>query len=336
MKLGRILVAFVLLLPLGACNGPQSILNPGGPAAHTLSQIGWVVFILFSIITVVVLAILIWAAVRRRGSLEYHEPWNEGGGQSWILIGGFAVPFVVLCAVFVFTLDRLKAFPIRGDAIPHPQILVTGHQWWWEVQYLGGDEDQHFKTANEIHIPVGQPIDIELRSADVIHSFWVPALHGKMQLVPGRTNFIRIQADHAGTFQGECAVFCGAQHAHMRILVVGQSPEEYRAWRAEQLKPAAEPEDAEASHGRDVFEHAACVLCHTINGTLAQGKVAPDLTHLAGRERIAGDSYANDTANLEAWVTHAQSLKPGALMPDLTEFNGRDLQALVAYLQELK
>jgi cytochrome c oxidase subunit II len=327
-----------LLLPLTSCGGPQSILRPQGPAAGKLAQMGWVVFILFSVVTLIVLVLLLWAALRRRGSLDTHEPYNEGGGQSWVLIGGFAIPLVILCGLFVYTLQGMTEFPLHGGnhVHPHADIQIIGHQRWWEVHYLSGETSHRFVTANEIHIPAGQPTDIELTSADVIHAFWVPALHGKIQLIPGQTNYIRIQAEHPGSFPGQCGVYCGEQHAHMRLLVVAQAPDEYQAWYEGQLKEAAEPQGAEAVHGREVFESAACALCHTVRGTAAEGKVAPDLTHLASRAMIGANSFDNDSSDLEAWATHAQSFKPGALMPDLTAYTGEDLRELVAYLRQLK
>lgn len=336
MKPTRLLSIISLVGAFTACHGPQSILRPAGPAAGNLAQMGWVVFLLFSVITLIVVGILLFAVLRRTGSLETHAPWNEGGGHSWVWIGGFAIPLIVLGGLFVYTLHGMAEFPIHDGHQPHPDIQIIGHQWWWEIHYLEGDVSRHFVTANEIHIPSGRPMDIELESADVIHSFWVPALHGKMQLIPGKKNFIRIQAEQPGVYQGQCGLYCGEQHAHMRLLVVADEPDGYRAWFNQQLEPAVDPPDQYAQHGREVFQRSACSLCHTIGGTLAQGTVAPNLTHLASRARIAGNSYANNTANLEAWVTHAQSLKPGALMPNLTAFNGTDLQALVAYLQELK
>jgi cytochrome c oxidase subunit 2 len=332
----RTIVAIGLLLLIAGCDVPQSSMRPGGPAGSNLAQIGWVTYVLFGVISFIMWALLFWACVRKRGSLEEHEPWNIGGGHSWIWIGGFAIPFVVLCGMFVFAMERMSQFPLRDHHSVTPEIQVIGHQWWWEVHYLSGGVSNHFITANEIHIPTGRPIDIQLETADVIHSFWIPALHGKVELIPGQPNFIRIQASKAGNYEGECGEYCGEQHAHMRLLVVAQAPDEYEAWRAQQLKPAADPQTMEAMHGRDLFNEAACALCHTVRGTVAQGKVAPDLTHLAGRQFIAANTYANNTANLEAWVTHAQSLKPGAEMPNLTEFNGSDLRALVAYLQQLK
>lgn len=336
MNMCRNFLVVCVLGCLSACGGPESTLNPGGPAAGNLAQIGWLIYILFGVTATIMWVLLVWACIRKRGSLEHHESWNEGGGQRWILIGGFAIPFVVLCGLFVFAIERMSEFPLHDGHHGTPEIQVIGHQWWWEVHYLTGGPSAHFTTANEIHIPVGQPVDIELETQDVIHSFWVPALHGKVELIPGQPNFIRVQADHPGSFQGQCGEFCGQQHAHMRLLVVAQSPDEYEAWWNQELKPAAEPQNEEALHGRDVFQQTACALCHTVRGTLAQGKVAPDLTHLATRKYIAANTYKNNKANLEAWVTHAQSLKAGAEMPDLTEYKGTDLRALVAYLQELK
>jgi cytochrome c oxidase subunit 2 len=171
---------------------------------------------------------------------------------------------------------------------------------------------------------------------DVIHSFWVPELHGKVDLINGQRNYIRVEADRAGSYQGQCAEYCGEQHAHMMLLVVAQPEQDYQAWYSGQLSPAGEPMSADALHGRDVFMGAACAFCHQIRGTEAHGGVAPDLTHIASRSGIAANSYENNDANLEAWVTHAQSLKPGAKMPDLAAFNGKDLRDLVAFLRQLK
>jgi cytochrome c oxidase subunit 2 len=216
-----------------------------------------------------------------------------------------------------------------------PDIVVIGHQWWWEVHYLAGSPDGEFTTANEIHIPAHRPVGIELRSRDVMHSFWVPGLHGKVDLIPGFPNFIRIEAGSAGNYRGQCAEYCGAQHAHMRLLVVAQEPDEYQAWLRQQRQPASEPTSPDAVAGEQAFLSGPCSLCHQIRGTVAGGTVAPDLTHIASRQNIAGNSFPNNTSYLEAWVTHAQSLKPEALMPDLTQFNGKQLRDLVTYLQQL-
>ena len=326
------------VLVFAGCQSSRSTLSPAGPAAGNISWLEWSVLITFLVVSFIMWVWLLWAAVRRRGSLATHEPWNQGGGQLWIVIGGFAIPLLVLSAFFLLSTVSMSHFPVHASMrdMQQPDIQIIGHQWWWEVHYLKQPADQQFTTANEIHIPVGKPVNIELTTADVIHSFWVPTLHGKVDLVPGQRNYIQIQADHEGVYTGQCAEYCGEQHAHMLLLVVAQSKTDYTAWYKQQLNPAPEPTGAEAVHGRDVFMAAACAFCHQIRGTDAHGSVAPDLTHLASRQRIAANSYANDTANLEAWITHAQSLKPGAEMPDLTAFNGTDLRALVAYLQQLK
>jgi cytochrome c oxidase subunit 2 len=328
--------AALSLAVLCACNTPQSSMNPAGPAGRSLAQIGWVTYLLFGIIAFAMWALLVWACVRKRGSLAEHEPWDTGGGQNWIFLGGLVFPLIVLSGMFVFAMERMSEFPIHPSTNITPEIRIVGHQWWWQVEYLQGGPSQEFQTANEIHIPTGRPVDVILETADVIHSFWIPALHGKVEMIPGQPNFIRLQADHPGNYDGECAEFCGEQHAHMRLLLVAQSPADYEAWRSAQLKPATVPSTPEAMHGQDVFNNTACALCHTVRGTVAQGKVAPDLTHLASRQYIAANSYRNDKADLEAWATHAQSLKPGVLMPDLPAYNGKDIRALVAYLQGLK
>jgi cytochrome c oxidase subunit II len=327
----------VFTLALAACNNsPRSTLNPRGPAAGSIATLEWSVLITFCAVALIMWVLLGWAAARRRGTLDTHAPWNEGGGQSWIVIGGFVIPVIILFVFFVFAVTWLRKFPVNAATEIHPEIRVIGHQWWWEVQYLGQPAERQFTTANEIHIPVGRPVDIELTTNDVIHSFWVPQLHGKVDLVNGQRNYIRVEADHAGTYQGQCAEYCGQQHAHMLLLVVAQPEEDYEAWYSQELNPAGEPMTAEALHGRDVFMGAACAFCHQIRGTVAHGGVAPDLTHIAARRGIAANSYDNNDANLEAWVTHAQSLKPGAEMPDLTAFNGKELRDLVAFLRQLK
>lgn len=335
MSLRKMLLAISMLLLEAGCGPPQSILHPGGPAASRISSMGWVVFILLGAVAFIMWVLLAWASVRRPGTLAEHEPFDEGGGQRWILVGGILIPLFVLSGLFVYTVEGMTGFPVMHGAV-NPQIEIIGHQFWWEIRYIGNGPQQTFTTANEIHIPTGKPVDLLLESQDVIHSLWVPGLHGKMQLIPGMKNYLRIEASQPRVFQGQCAEFCGEQHAHMRLLVVAQTPAEYELWRQGQLKPAAVPESAEAMQGRDVFNHGPCAMCHTVRGTVAQGKVAPDLTHLASRMTIAAGSYPNDKADLGGWITHAQSMKPGCEMPNLAFFDGRDLRALMAYLEGLK
>ncbi len=311
---------------------------PAGPAAHRIASLGWFVLITFSVVTVVMWVLVFWLAMRRRGSLAFHQPYDAPQDRRWIVIGGFTIPVIILATIFVLTLKTMAAFPM-GDDEQHAsaaRIRVTGHQWWWEVEYLdGATEQDHVVGANEIHIPVGTPIDVELRAHDVIHSFWVPRLHGKVDLVPGVVNRIRIQADQTGVYRGQCAEYCGTQHAHMILYVVAHSPADYERWLQHAREPAAVPADDVTARGQQVFMTKQCVLCHNIRGTDAHGLVGPDLTHIGARIGIAANTLPNDPGSLEAWATHAQSLKPTAQMPNITAFSGTELRALVTYLRSL-
>jgi cytochrome c oxidase subunit 2 len=278
-----------------------------------------------------------WIALRRRGTLSEHAPWNASGDMRWVFIGGMLIPIVILAGIFVLGLRTMSAFPM-GDQmkVPSPQVRVIGHQWWWEVHYLYGDVSQHVIGANEIHIPVGQQVDIDLESRDVIHSFWVPEIHGKVDLIPGMVNRIRIQADRPAVFRGECAEYCGPQHAHMILAVRADAPADFERWLAHAREPAPPPPDPLAEAGMQVFVNGPCALCHTIRGTDAHGLVGPDLTHVGSRLGIASESLPNNMATVEAWVTHAQSLKPYAQMPSLSMFTGEQARALAAYLRALQ
>lgn len=329
--------ALVVALALGGCSGPQDFLSTAGPAARSLAHVGGFALLVFSGVTVAVWLLLLAIALRRRGSFDAHAPLEAASeGQSWILVGGFAIPVAILAVVFVAMLSTLKAFPMEHAGDAPSDILVTGRQWWFDAEYRFGPEDRSVRAPGELHIPAGRPVEISLQTRDVIHSFWVPKLHGKVDLVPGLVNRIRIQADAPGIYDGQCAEFCGVQHAHMRLRVVAEAPDAFAAWLERQRAPAAAPVDADAQRGAGVFQRAACPLCHAVRGTAARGDVGPDLTHVGSRTRIAGGSLPNDTAHLEAWITHAQSLKPGAQMPDLTSFSGEELRQLTAYLQSLE
>lgn len=335
----RILILSPLLFLLTGCEAAQSTFNSQGSAADRIAPLSWAMTIVFLVTTVVMWVLIAWATMRRKGRLEEHEPVDAGGGQGWIAVGGLLIPLAVLCVFFVLGLRLLASFPIHdpmNQRVLKPDILVIGHQWWWEVQYLDGPVSEHFTTANEIHVPANRPVTLEVESQDVIHSFWVPALHGKVDMIPGHPNFIRIEASHPGNFNGQCASFCGEEHALMRLLVVAQTPYNYHAWVEEQLKPAAAPTNPDAVAGEQIFVTGACSMCHTVRGTTAGGRVAPDLTHIASRQYLAANVFPNNTGNLEAWITHAQSMKPDAQMPNLTQFTGTQLQQLTDYLQQLK
>lgn len=313
-----------------------SVLNPAGPAAQRLAHLGGPVLLLFLVVTLVVWGLLFALVLRRRGTLEEHAPIDRKGGEGWILIGGFLLPVLTFAGIFFATLRTLSAFPMEDRHDGTPEILVVGHQWWWEVHYLGGGPSLQVTTANEIHIPAGRPMVIDLQTRDVIHSFWVPRLHGKVDLIPGQTNHIRLQADRAGVYAGECAEFCGLQHANMRLLVVADPPEAFARWLAHQRGPAAAPRTVSAHRGQLLFQNRACSLCHTVRGTPALGSVGPDLTHLGSRRTIAAGSLPNDIADLHAWALNAPSLKPGVKMPALAQFRGGEIHDLVDYLRGLE
>lgn len=334
------------LLALAGCRTAESTFNAHGPAAQRISQLSSLMVILFLVITVIMWGLFGYAFYRRRGTLTEHEPIDAKGGEGWIAWGGLVIPLIVLTVLFVLGLGLLRDFPIHGMhnagmqmQMAHsmkPDIRIIGHQWWWEIEYLNDDVSKTFTTANEIHLPVGQSVNIEVETRDVMHSFWVPALHGKVDLIPGQANYIRILASDPGEYQGQCAEFCGAEHARMRILVIAQEPDEYNAWLEAQRKPADEPSSDRAKSGERIFLAGPCSMCHRVRGTVAGGTVAPDLTHIGSRQMIAANSYKNNDAYLEAWITHAQSLKPEAQMPNLTQFTGEQLADLVAYLRQLR
>lgn len=342
--LGAVTTGGALLL--SGCHTLQSSYDAHGAAAEKISHLSWFMTILFLIVTIVMWALFAIAFYRRRGDLTEHEPIDASGGEGWIAIGGIAIPLVVLTILFVWGLDLLRAFPIHGmhganshDAMAHsmkPDILIIGHQWWWEIHYLNDDQSKQVATANELHLPVGRPVNIRLETQDVMHSFWVPALHGKVDLIPGQPNFLRIEAGAPGEYQGQCAEYCGAEHARMRLLAIAQTPDEYQAWLDAQVQPGHEPTTDAAKAGQQVFLAGPCSMCHTVRGTQALGTVAPDLTHIGSRQMIAANYYRNNDAYLEAWITHAQSLKPEAEMPNITHFTGKQLADLVAYLRQLQ
>jgi cytochrome c oxidase subunit 2 len=328
--------AFLILALAAMARAQQEVLTPAGPAADNLTALGWFVLSLSLAVLVVMWFIIALVLTRPRGSLDEHAPADTGGGQKWIYIGGFAFPAVVLAAMYIAGLGSMSKFPLDGGMNMPAEIRIVGHQWWWEVHYLDGPLQDHFVTANEIHIPAGRAVDIDLTSDDVIHSFWVPSLHGKVDLIPGQMNRIRIEATKPGYYRGQCAEFCGAEHARMILMVIADAPDKFTQWLAHERQPGLAPVTDQQIAGQKVFMSGACSLCHMIDGTLAAGTVGPNLTHIGSRQRIAANLLTNNTANLSAWVTHARSLKPAVVMPNMTEFTGDQLRDLVAYLQSLK
>lgn len=328
------ILALLTATVAGCAAAPFSIFSAGGVQAEWLAVLGGWLIVVMLVITLVMGLLLLLGALRNRGRMDEHIPVDIDGGKRWILFGGLAFPIVVLTMLFGVTLWALTALPDApgGEVL---EINVTAHQWWWEASYQHDDRSKMFTTANELHVPVGQRVKITLQSADVIHSFWVPKLHGKMDAIPGHTNGLVFEVNKPGTYYGECAEFCGVQHANMKMAVVAELPEAYERWAAHQREPAAAPDTPQLMQGRAAFEQHACVTCHAIRGTRARAGVAPDLTHFGSRELIAG-TYPNTRPNLQAWIVNAQAMKAGVHMPSLDQFDSEQLNALAAYLESLE
>jgi cytochrome c oxidase subunit 2 len=250
-----------------------------------------------------------------------------------VLTFGVILPALVFCATFALGVIGLQK-TAEPDGDPGATIEVIGHQWWWEVRYDDGTGNE-VVTANEIHVPVGTPVELRLRTADVIHSFWVPELMPKTDLLPDRINRTWLTADEPGTYRGQCAEYCGLQHAHMAFSVVAEPRADYEKWLTEQAADADAPLGEEEQRGLEVFTSTACATCHTIRGTGADGDVGPDLTHVGSRDRIAAGALPNDTGHMAGWVANSQTVKPGNLMPP-QRLSPDDLRAVVAYLQSLE
>jgi len=319
------------VLLLSACSGSPSFLSTFGYRGDREARLGWVLLIIASVVVIVIAGLLIAGLLRRRH--EGGDLMRTGGGLSWIMIGGIAVPGLILLGVLFFAMSTLAADTAPASK-PAVTVQVIGHRWWWEVRYPGSSPGDLFVTANEIHIPTGQPVRLELTTADVIHSFWIPQLAGKMDLIPGQTNVTWIEADTAGAYRGQCAEYCGLQHAGMRMAVVADPPAGFTRWREAQRRGAAAPAGLAAS-GEQVFQRSACAVCHTVRGTAAGGVVGPDLTHVASRATLAAGVLPNTHGNLAGWVANPQGIKPGVIMPAVP-LRPEDLHAVVAYLQALK
>ncbi|ACI58434.1 cytochrome c oxidase, subunit II [Rhizobium leguminosarum bv. trifolii WSM597] len=316
---------------LSGCAGTQSVLNADGPSALALQNLIFLFFAVCGIVFVLVMGVMTWALVRERHAPAGQPPIERSMGR--IVSGAVVATFVVItfltAASFYATpsLDRGKADP--------PTILVRGQQWWWQFTYLDPDPAKTFQTANELHIPVGTDVRLRLEASDVIHSFWVPNLAGKQDLVPGRENGLTLHASKAGVYRGQCAEFCGLQHSHMALLVVAEKPEDYARWLNAQSGPAAVPAESEAAAGKLVFMRKPCAACHTIRGTEAAGTTGPDLTHVGSRSMIGAGLMENTRGSIAAWIADPQTLKPGNNMP-LVPVTSEELRQLSAYMSGLK
>ena len=319
----------------------QSALNPAGPNAGSISRLWWLMFIVCSIVFFVVLIALL-LSLRRRTAEPVSElaptvkPPREGERRRRnVVISALTVTVVILFVFLIASYRTGRAISSNRPDKTGLSIDLTGHQWWWEVRYSDVDASNIFTTANEIHIPVGVPVVFTLHGGDVIHSFWVPNLAGKKDLIPGKVNVIWLQADKPGVYRGQCAEYCGLQHAKMALWVIAEPQEQFNAWRQDQTQTSVQPSTDSQKRGQQVFLSSTCVMCHAINGTPAGSNVGPNLTHIASRNTIAAATLQNTHEHLAQWIRDSQSVKPGNKMPQ-HNLSDADLQAVVDYLQSLK
>jgi cytochrome c oxidase subunit 2 len=317
----------------------MNVVSGHGSAARSEALLGWWLIgasvVVIAVVATLVLIIVVRAVGRNRDADPAGRPViRSGGALRWVVIGGIIVPAVILVGTLVFSTGTLKAVT-TPPSDPAATVRVIGHRWWWEFIYTDPDASKTVVTANELHVPVGRPVRLELSTADVIHSFWVPQLAGKTDLIPGQTNHAWIEADTAGIYRGQCTEYCGMQHANMAVYAIAESPQEFAAWLARQRDSATAPSDPEARSGLAVFQKSACATCHAIRGTDALGAVGPDLTHLESRLTLGAGVLEHTRGNMMGWITNSQAIKPGNDMPPMP-LPPDELHALVAYLETLK
>jgi len=314
----------------------MSWLSPAGPGAAGIATLTWWLFALGGLVYAVVLAALLTAARRgdRRPPDDAAATARRERGARWLIAAGAVVTVLIVCVILGLGLAALAAAP---PADPAPlTIEVIGHQWWWAVRYLDGPSGDVTETANEIHVPVGRTVEVRLSSRDVIHSFWVPELQGKLDLIPGKTNLTWLRAERPGVYRGLCAEYCGLQHARMGLLVVAEPAAIFEAWLERERAPAVPPRDEEAARGERLFVDRGCAFCHAVRGSPAFfGREGPDLTHVAGRRTLAAATLANVPGHLAGWVANPQALKPGTRMPRVP-LEPPELHAVVHYLRGLR
>ena len=328
----RTVIGLLLALALAACsNDSPSALDGKGPEARRIAGVSWLMFGLAAVVYVVVAGFIVMAIVRgRRRRDDSSKPEREPKDDTFIWWGGIIAPVVILAVLAVVTIQTTQ--DLRAVEEGELRIQVTAKRWWWDVRY----PDAGVATASEIHIPVGRPINIELTSDNVIHSFWVPQLAGKVDTIPGQVNHLRLKATEPGTYRGACAEYCGIQHANMSYLVIADEPAEFDRWLTRRTSGAGlAPGSEQAARGQVVFNREACAGCHAVRGTQATATIGPDLSNFGERQSIGSLAAPNTPENLSRWITEPEKVKPGNLMPP-TALSPDDLAAVVAYLEGLK
>ena len=304
---------------------PPPVLDPAGPYAASVTTLAWALLAMAALVTAIVIAAL-YVAVQGRPGMK-----RKLGGERAIWLGGIAFPAVVLSVLLVWGLSLTARLdrPIDGREM---RIRVTGELYWFRIDYLDDQRRVAMRDANEVHIPVGRPVLFELTSADVIHSFWVPNLSGKKDMIPGRVNLLRVEARKPGVYGGVCAEFCGRAHALMGLTVVAHAPEDWQRWLASRRSPRA----ASAGPGAALFMQSGCAACHRVAGTGANGLAGPDLSHVGSRRTIGAGIMPNNRGTLTGWIRDSQSIKPGNRMPNYTMLPSGDTTAIAAWLETLK
>jgi cytochrome c oxidase subunit 2 len=340
--MSRLFRSLVRLLPLAssslfsACGGNQSALDPAGPGAARIGDVWWLMLFVCAGVFVLVMLMLLWAIAHRSPPrAEAASPDLRRERVMTRAVGAAIAATVAIVFLFVVASYWVGRALVAQPISTALNIDVTAQRWWWDVRYRDPAPSREFSTANEIHIPVGRPVELTLRSVDVIHSFWVPNLQGKKDLIPGQVNTLRLQADRPGVFRGQCSEFCGLQHAHMALDLVAEPEDEFARWQAQQRQPAPEPATDEQKKGRDGFMTSSCVLCHAISGTSAGAITGPNLTHVASRRSLAAGTIPNTRGHLAGWIVDPQLRKPGSNMPP-NPLRGDELQALLSYLETLQ
>ncbi|WP_168879007.1 cytochrome c oxidase subunit II [Rhizobium sp. P28RR-XV] len=332
MKTAAAVSLLLSVILTAGCNGAQSVLNAEGASAIQLKHLIIGIVVICCAVWTLVVIVLVLALLRAR------TPRERPSSQSERRMGRLVTAAVAASLLIIAGLTIASFYAGRGLGVaqnPGLTIKVRGQQWWWQFLYDDADPSKAFQTANEMHIPVGVDIRIELESSDVIHSFWVPSLAGKRDLIPGRKNTMTIRADRPGVYRGQCAEFCGLQHSHMALFVIAEDMADYQRWAASQRSDGISPTDPESTAGKALFMRKPCIACHTIRGTEASGTTGPDLTHIGGRQTIAAGLLDNTRGSLAAWIADPQTLKPGNNMP-LVPLSSGELRQLSAYMESLK
>jgi cytochrome c oxidase subunit II len=310
-----------------AVDTPPSILDAHGSEAHHLANVWWIMLGIAAFVYLVVGGFIVLASLRGRRREPAEGPSRHD--QYFIWIGGVIVPTVILMFVAFLTVHTGAA--LRAPEKNPLRVHVVGKEWWWAVEYPGTS----VVTANEIHVPVGQPLEIQVDADDVVHSFWVPQLAGKLDAIPGQHNILRFTVRQAGVYRGECAEFCGLQHAHMNFRVIAESPGDFTKWLLHEQQVTPIPSSELAARGQLAFNTSACAGCHAVRATDARSNVGPDLTDVAARARLGAETVDNTPENLRRWIADPAQFKPGVRMPPAI-ISPDDLDAIVAYLEGLR